>query len=93
MGIRLALGASPGGVTSLVLRRVAWLVGLGVVAGTAASLWASRFVSALLYGVEPYDPATIAGAIGTLTAVGILAGWLPAWRASQIDPMRVLRES
>jgi hypothetical protein len=45
MGIRLALGASPGGVTSLVLRRVAWLVGLGVVAGTAASLWASRFVS------------------------------------------------
>jgi ABC-type antimicrobial peptide transport system permease subunit len=48
MGIRLALGASPGGVTSLVLRRVAWLVGLGVVAGTAASLWASRFVSALL---------------------------------------------
>jgi putative ABC transport system permease protein len=66
---------------------------LGVVAGTAASLWASRFVSALLYGGEPYDPATIAGAIGTLTAVGILAGWLPARRASQIDPMRVLRES
>jgi len=78
-------------VTTLVLR-VAWLVGLGVVAGTAASL-SSRFVSTLLYGVEPHDPHTIAGAIGILAAVGIVAGWLPARRASQIDPMRVLRES
>jgi predicted permease len=93
MGIRLALGASPRGVTALVLRRVAWLVGLGVVAGTAASLWASRFVSILLYGLEPYDPATIAGAIGILAGVGMLSGWLPARRASRIDPMRVLRES
>jgi predicted permease len=93
VGIRLALGASPRGVVALVLRRVAWLVGLGVMAGTAASLWASRFVSALLYGLEPHDPATIAAAIGILAAVGTLAGWLPARRAAQLDPMRVLRES
>jgi len=93
MGIRLALGASPRAVKALVLRRVAWLVGLGVMAGTAVTLWASRFVSTLLYGLEPYDPATIAGGIGMLAVVGVLAGWLPARAAAQIDPMRVLKES
>lgn len=71
---------------------VAWLVGLGAVAGAAVSLWAARFVSTLLYGLEPGDPATLAGAILILAAVGALAGCLPARRASRIDPMRVLRE-
>ena len=93
IGIRLALGASPGGVVSLVLRRVAWLVGLGALAGAAVSVWAARFVSTLLYGLEPRDPATIAGAVLILAAVGGLAGWLPARRASRIDPRRVLRDS
>jgi ABC-type lipoprotein release transport system permease subunit len=62
------------------------------VPGVTHTALSPRFVSALLYGVDPYDPATIAGTISTLTAVGLLAGWLPARRASQIDPMRVLRE-
>ena len=61
--------------------------------GTGVSLWASRFVATLLYGLEPRDPATLVGAIVVLATVGALAGSLPAWRASRIDPAQVLRES
>jgi putative ABC transport system permease protein len=92
IGIRMALGAAPGGVVRMVLGRVAMLVGLGVALGTGAGLWASRFVAALLYGLEPRDPFTIAGAAVILAAIGALAGLIPALRASRIDPARVLRE-
>ncbi len=88
----MALGAAPGRVLRLVLRRVAILVGLGVLAGRAVSVWASTFVSTLLYGLEPRDPATLIGSALILSAIGALAGWMPAWRASRIDPARVLRE-
>ena len=93
LGIRLALGAAPRRVVRLVLSRVALLVGAGVVAGAAASIWLSRFVAALVYGLEPRDPTTLAAAVVVLTAVGAAAGWLPARRASRIDPARVLRDS
>ena len=89
----MALGADPANVIQLVLSRVLLLVGLGVLVGASLSLWASTFVSTLLYGLQPRDPATLAGAAVTLAAVGALSGWLPAWRASRIDPADVLRES
>ena len=92
IGIRMALGAAPASVVRLVLSRIARLVGLGVIIGTVASLWLSRFVSALLYGVQPRDPVTLVGAIVVLGTVAALAGWVPAWRASRIDPAAVLRE-
>jgi putative ABC transport system permease protein len=92
IGIRMALGASAAGVSRLVLVRVGWLVGVGVVAGALLSLWASHFVSSLLFGVAPRDPATFVGAAVVLVAVGALSGWLPARRAARIDPARVLRE-
>jgi hypothetical protein len=57
---------------------VAILVGLGTIAGVAASLWVTEFVSTLLYGLQPRDPVTLAAAVGILTAIGVLAGWLPA---------------
>ena len=91
--IRMALGAAPAGVIRLVLTRVAWLIGTGVIVGTGISLWASKFVAALLYGLEPRDPATLVGAAVTLAAVGAMAGWFPAYRASRIDPAQVLRDS
>jgi ABC-type antimicrobial peptide transport system permease subunit len=75
-----------------MLERVAWPVAVGLVAGTALSLWASRFVAALLYGLQPRDPATFAGAALILVAIGGFAAWLPARRAARIDPARVLRE-
>jgi predicted permease len=92
IGIRMALGAAPAGVVRLVLSRVTMLVGLGVVIGAVVSLWASRFVAPLLYGLPPRDPATLIGAVGVLTTVGALAAWLPARRASRIDPAVVLRD-
>jgi predicted permease len=91
IGIRMALGAAPGGVIRLVMARVSLLVGIGVVVGAGVSLWASKFVASLLYGLQPRDPATLIGAALVLSAVGALAGWLPAWRASRTDPAEVLR--
>src|SRR5206468_6927425 len=93
IGIRMALGAAPGGVVRLVLGRVAILVAAGVVIGAIASVWAAHFVEALLYGMQPRDPLTFAGAAAALAVVGAVAGWLPARRASRIDPAAVLRES
>jgi putative ABC transport system permease protein len=92
IGIRMALGADPGGVVVMVLRRVALLVGLGTIAGVAMSLWASRFVTTLLYGLEPRDPLTLVAAVVVLAAIGAAAGWVPARRAARIDPARVLHE-
>jgi predicted permease len=93
LGIRMALGAAPAIVMRLVLARVTALVAAGVAVGAALALVAARFVAALLYGLEPRDPATLVGAAVTLAAVGAAAGWLPAYRASRIDPAEVLRES
>ena len=92
LGIRMALGAGPGGVVNLVLRRVGILVGAGVIAGAIVSWMVSRFVATLLYGLEPHDLTTLAGAASVLIAIGAFAGWIPARRASRIDPARVLRE-
>jgi predicted permease len=93
IGIRMALGAAPGGVVRLVLHRVALLVGAGVIAGVLVSLWAARFVDTLLFGLAPRDPMTLAAAALILSAVGALAGWIPARRASRIDPAQVLRDA
>lgn len=88
----MALGADARGVVALVLRRLALLVGAGILLGAAISLWTTQFVGSLLYGLEPRDPATLLGAALVLAAIGALAGWLPAHRATQIDPAQVLRE-
>jgi predicted permease len=92
LGVRMALGADPVGVVRLVLGRLAWVVGLGLAIGGLATWWAARLAGSLLYGVQPRDPVTFAGAAAVLIAVGALAGWLPARRAARIDPVEVLRE-
>jgi putative ABC transport system permease protein len=92
IGIRMALGAAPSAIARLVLVRVSWLVGLGVLVGAGLSVWASTFVASLLYGLEPRDPTTLIVAIAMLAAVAALAAWLPAWRASRLDPSEALRE-
>ena len=92
IGIRLALGAAPGSVVRLVLARVALLVGAGVISGVLVSLWTARFVEALLFGLTPHDPMTLVAAALILAVVGALAGWIPARRASRIDPAQVLRD-
>jgi predicted permease len=92
IGLRIALGAAPSSILRLVFERVGVLIAAGLISGLAASLWAARFVEALLFHLEPRDPATFGGAAAVLVAVGVLGAWLPAHRAARLDPVTVLRE-
>ncbi len=93
IGIRMALGAGSSRVVALMLEKIAIPVGLGLVAGATLSVWASRYVGTLLYGLDARDPLTIIGAALFLCAVSAFAAWLPARRAARIDPARVLRDA
>jgi ABC-type antimicrobial peptide transport system permease subunit len=93
IGIRMALGAAPSSVIGLVLSGTIGLVALGIAIGGTLSLWAARFVSALLYQVEARDPITLVSAAATLSVIAAIAAALPAYRASRIDPSTVVRES
>jgi putative ABC transport system permease protein len=92
IGIRLAMGASRSGVLRLVIVEAAWLVGAGLLIGTAMGLGAARAARSLLFGLQPGDPLTLAVAIALLAAIGFIASYLPARRASRVDPMNVLRQ-
>ena len=70
---------------------VGLLITAGLTLGVAASLWAARFVEALLFQLAPRDPLTFGGAAAVLVAVGVVAAWLPASRAARIDPVAALR--
>ncbi|HEX5473483.1 MAG TPA: ABC transporter permease [Vicinamibacterales bacterium] len=92
IGIRMALGAQRGTVVRMVMRESMLLVGAGVTVGLVAALWAGRFVTAVLYGLSPNDALTMSAAVGLIAVVSGLAGYLPARRASHVDPMEALRE-
>jgi putative ABC transport system permease protein len=92
IGIRMALGADAPGVVRMVMMRVGGLVGIGIALGTAASMWAAQFIATLLYGFKPWDPLPFVIAALILTVVAAAAGWLPARRASRINPTILLRE-
>jgi predicted permease len=91
IGVRMALGASPAGVVRAVLKPVVVLVATGIAVGGTLSYWASRFAAAMLFGLEPRDPATFGGAAAVLAAIALVAAWLPARRAAGIDPAITLR--
>jgi predicted permease len=90
IGIRMALGAQRGQVLGMVMRESMILAGVGVAVGLAAAMTLSRFVSTLLFGLEARDPLTIVAATGVMIGVAALAGFLPARRASKVDPMVAL---
>ena len=90
IGIRLALGAGGGDILRLVVGNGARMIGLGVLAGVAASFALQRFVSSLLFGVTAAD-ATSAVAVALLASVALAACYLPAWRATRVDPLQALR--
>ncbi|HEY3938652.1 MAG TPA: ABC transporter permease, partial [Bryobacteraceae bacterium] len=91
IGIRMALGASALGVRQMVLAETLWMVTIGVGAGLPCALALARLLSSKLFGLSALDPASIAVAILVVVASGLLAGYLPAHRASRIDPMVSLR--
>jgi predicted permease len=91
IGVRMALGAVPADVVWLVMREVLALVGSGLVLGLVGAWGLSRFVGSQLYGVTGSDPATVAGACIVLAAVAALAGYIPARRATRVNPVLALR--
>jgi ABC-type antimicrobial peptide transport system permease subunit len=91
LGVRLALGARPTSLVSLVLRRGLVLAGLGLAVGTGAALAVGRLLEGVLFGVSPRDPATLAGVALVLLLAAAAAGYGPARRAGRLDPARVLR--
>jgi predicted permease len=91
IGLRIALGAERGDILQLVLRQEMLAAAIGAVAGVAASLLTARLLASLLYGVSAYDPATYAAVLFALVCAALLACYLPARRATRVDPMVALR--
>jgi putative ABC transport system permease protein len=91
LGLRLALGARPGDLLSMVIAQGLRPVGVGLLLGLAGSLAIGRFVAGLLFDVTPHDPATLAGVLLLVGAVALVACYVPARRATRIDPMTALR--
>jgi putative ABC transport system permease protein len=92
IGIRMALGAEQSRVLRMVLREVAMLIGIGLAVGFGAALGTTRLIATFLYGLQPDDPWTLGLAVVVLASVALLAGYLPARRAAQVDPMAALRD-
>ena len=91
IGIRMALGASARSVLVMVLKYAAVLAGTGIVAGLVGAIALTRFMSSMLFGIDAHDPLTIAAVCAGLTAVALLASYIPARRATKVDPMVALR--
>jgi ABC-type antimicrobial peptide transport system permease subunit len=92
IGIRMALGAGRAAVQWMVVRQAASLVLSGLVIGVLLAILGGRSAGALLFGVRPTDAVVLATAVAGLTSVGLAASWLPARRASRLDPTAALRE-
>jgi putative ABC transport system permease protein len=92
IGIHMALGASRGNVLGMILRQGMRLTGVGLAGGLVAALALTRVLRAQLFNVTPSDPATLAGVAGFIGAVALIACYIPAMRATRVDPMVVLRD-
>jgi len=91
IGIRMALGAHPGHIVTMVLRQGMGETALGVTAGLAAALALTGAIEKLLFKIEPTDPLTFAGVVAVLASSAFAACWIPARRATRVDPMVALR--
>jgi len=91
IGVRMAMGARRSDVLRLVMRQGLLVTGIGLVIGMGCAFAAARLLSSLLYGIKPDDPATIAAVVVGLTAVTMLACYIPARRAARVEPTAALR--
>jgi putative ABC transport system permease protein len=91
IGIRMALGAAPVGVGRMVLREAMLLVSIGLILGIAGALAIGRLIASLLHGVPPDDPVAFAVVATVLCVTAAIAVWIPAHRASRVDPIIALR--
>jgi len=92
IGIRMALGAAHAALIRMVLREVAAMTAVGIVAGVSVALLLRRYVESALYGIPVRDLVSVTAAAGVLAAVTFVSGWLPARRASRVDPVTALRQ-
>jgi ABC-type antimicrobial peptide transport system permease subunit len=92
IGVRVALGARRGQVVGPMLRRVGWQSALGLTIGILGALALTPLIASLLLGVSPNDPGSFAAVSLLLAAVALIATWIPAWRASAVDPTVALRD-
>jgi predicted permease len=92
IGIRVALGATRSHVLTEIMKQGLQVTTLGIIIGLAGALAVNRLMASLLFGVQPTDTMTFALVVATITAVAVVASWLPAWRASRLDPNVVLRD-
>jgi predicted permease len=92
IGIRIALGADRGAVVGMIMREAATLLAAGLIVGGLAAFGASKMAGTLLFGLKPGDPASMAMAVLALTLIAGLASYVPAWRASRLEPTQALRE-
>lgn len=91
IGLRMALGAAPGRVRLMILRQVGAMTAIGAVVGLLAALWIARLAEGILFNMSGRDPVVFVGATLTLAVVALAAGFIPAHRASKVDPMVALR--
>jgi len=91
IAIRTALGASRGQIRGILLGRAAWVTGLGLLIGLGATVAVTRGLRSLLFGVGPHDLPTLAGAAAVVAVASLLAAYLPAYRASRLEPWDLLR--
>ncbi|HMF59105.1 MAG TPA: ABC transporter permease [Vicinamibacterales bacterium] len=91
IGLRIALGAERRDVLVMVLREASAIAAIGAAIGAATAVALSRSIRAMLFGITPTDPLTIGGAVVAMMVVALVAGWVPAWKASRLDPMTALR--
>ena len=92
IGIRMALGADRREVVRMVMREAVTLLVVGLAVGVASALAAARTASAMLFGLQPHDPATLIAAAAALAAIALGASYIPALRASRLEPTMALRE-
>ena len=93
LGIRLALGAERGSILRMILGEGLMMAGVGLTIGAMAAVPLSRFLSGLLFGVQPADPVTLVAAAALLLGVAIVAAWIPARLATSVDPLMALRSN
>ena len=93
IGLRMALGARPADILKLILTKGVILAGVGIIAGVILSASTASMMSSLLYGVRPHDPAVFVVVPLLLFAVAVLASYVPAWRATKVNPMIAFREA
>jgi len=91
IGVRMALGADAGTVQRMVLGEISVMAAIGIVIGLAAAIGLGQLVRTALFGMSPMDPVALAGAVVLLSVVIFFAGWVPARKASRVEPLRALR--